>query len=310
MKKTYHICISSNDEVMFRDEVDYNRGFNIFALALYKTESIGLVECHMSNHSHMLVQTSNPDRFAEAYRMPYSKYFNNKYNRHGKLGEKHHFAMEINGLYHHLAAMSYILRNPLHHGVAPIPYAYPHSSVNAIFQREMGKRPETDLMEQPSFYRHIGRHASYPDSYKMNRSGLFLRESVLDIAQVENMFVTPRNFDYYMGRRTSEDWLKEQEKDHNNSRPVTLDIIESYVPLNSLSEMLIYEGGRSDYRKISDINLCRRIDQIVKTELQSSSIYTISYDEKMMLAKQLRSLYHIGEAQLCRCLAMNYKHIH
>lgn len=307
MKKSYHICISSNDEVMFRDEEDYNRGFNIFALALYKTESTGLVECNMSNHSHMLIQTSNPDRFAEAYRMPYSKYFNYKYKRCGKLGEQHHFATEINGLYHHLAAMSYILRNALHHGVAPIPYAYPHSSVNVIFQREMGKRSETDLVEQKSFYRHIGRNASYPDSYKMSRSGLFLRESVLDIAQVENMFVTPRNFDYYMGRRTSEDWLKEQDKDHNNSNPVTLDLIEHSVQMNTLDDMLIYESGRLDYRKRSDIDLCREIDHIVKTEMQRESIYTISFNEKMTLAKRLRSQYYIGEAQLCRCLAMNYK---
>jgi hypothetical protein len=46
MKKTYHLCLSS-DEVMFRDEEDYNRGFNAFALALYKTDSVGLVESIM-----------------------------------------------------------------------------------------------------------------------------------------------------------------------------------------------------------------------------------------------------------------------
>ena len=307
MKKSYHLCISSNDEVMFRDEEDYNRGFNIFALALYKTGSTGLVESFMTNHVHQLIQTDNPDKFMEAFRMPYSKYFNNKYHRTGRLGEKHHFSIEIKGLYHHLAAISYILRNALHHGIAPIPYAYPHSSVNVIFQKEMGKRPETDLIPPSSYYRHIGRNAIYPNTYKMNSSGLFLRESVLDIVQVENMFVTPRNFDYYMGRRTSEDWIKEQEKDHICLQPITLDLIESNVQMNSLNDMLIYESGRSDYRKRSDIDLCREIDHLVKTEMQSESIYTISFEEKMLLAKRLQSQHHIGEAQLCRCLAMNYK---
>ena len=70
MKRTFHICLSSHDEVMFRDEDDYNRGFNTFALALYKTDSIGLVESFMSDHVHMLVQTEDPDRFIGAYRMP------------------------------------------------------------------------------------------------------------------------------------------------------------------------------------------------------------------------------------------------
>lgn len=306
MKKTYHICISSDDEVMFRDESDYNRGFNTFALALYKTDSTGLVEAHMSTHAHMIVQTSDPDRFVEAYRMPYSKYFNNKYGRSGRLGERHHFALEIKGLHHLLAAISYTLRNPLHHGVSPIPYAYPHSSVNAVFQKEMGKRPETDLIAPKSYYRHIGRNATCPDSYRMSNSGLFLRESVLDIVQVENLFLTPRNFDYYMGRRTSEDWIKEQSKDNISSMPITLDLIESNVHITSLNDMLILEGGRSDYRKCSDIDLCREIDSIVNNERLGSSIYTLSYGEKKELAERMRHKYHVGEAQLCRCLAMNY----
>ena len=212
MKRTFHLCLSSSDEVMFRDEEDYNRGFNTFALALYKTDSTGLVESFMTNHVHKLVQTADPNIFMGAFRMPYAKYFNNKYTRCGSLGEPRHFTLEVKGLHHHLAAMSYILRNALHHGVAPIPYAYPHSSVNAIFQREMGKRPESDLLSPASYYRYIGRRAEYPDTYKMSKSGLFLRESVLDIPQVENMFSTPRKFDFYMNRRSSEEWLAEIEK--------------------------------------------------------------------------------------------------
>ena len=80
MKKSYHICISSDDEVMFRDNDDYNRAFNTLALALYKTDSTGLVESIMSTHIHMLVQTNDPRKLAETYRMPYAKYFNYKYN--------------------------------------------------------------------------------------------------------------------------------------------------------------------------------------------------------------------------------------
>lgn len=307
MKKTYHICLSSSDEVMFRDTEDYNRGFNTFALALYKTDSVGLVESFMSTHTHMLVQTNDPDHFMRVYRMPYAKYFNNKYSRCGKMGEKRHFVLEVKGLHHHLAAISYILRNALHHGVAPIPYAYPHSSVNVIFQREMGKNPETDLIAPNSYYRHIGRNVSFPDSYKMNKNGLFLRESVLDIAQVENMFVTPRNFDYHMGRKTSEDWIKEQNKDQNSSSPITLDLIESNVNLTSLHDMMIFESGRADYRRYSDIDLCREIDHIVKNEFNSTSIYTLPPENKLKLAKRLCLQHHIGEAQIRRCLAMDYR---
>ena len=303
MKKTYHLCISSDDEVMFRDEEDYNRGFNCFALALYKTGSTGLVESFMSTHAHMLVQTDDPGGFVRAVRMPYVKYFNYKYSRSGRLGEEGYFCLEIDGLHHHLAAISYILRNALHHGVVPIPYAYPHCSVNAIFQKEMGKLPAQDLLPAKSYYRHIGRNANFPDSYKMSSSGLFLRESVLDIPQVENMFVTPRNFDYYMNRRTSEEWQNEQHRDRNDTAPVTLDIMESRIKTHSLSEMLVYESGRADYKGMSDINVCNLIDNnIIINEFNKESIYLLSREEKIRIANLLYQKYHLGKMQICRCL--------
>ena len=306
MKRTFHLCLSSNDEVMFRDEEDYNRGFNTFALALYKTDSTGLVESFMTNHVHKLVQTADPNMFMGAFRMPYTKYFNRKYARSGALGESRHFSLEIRGLHHHLAAMSYILRNALHHGVAPIPYAYPHSSVNAIFQREMGKQPERDLLSPSSYYRYIGRRAEFPDTYKMSKSGLFLRESVLDIPQVENMFSTPRKFDFYMNRKSSEEWLAEQSKDKENVVPITLELIESNIRLNTPKQMMINEGGIGDYRRASDMEVCAVIDKVLTKELNKPSVYVWTREEKIEAAKYLRTRFNIGDAQLYRCLAMGY----
>ena len=302
MKKTFHLCLSSDDEVMFRDEEDYNRGFNCFALALHKTDSTGLVESFMSNHVHFLVQTTDPNKFMGAYRMPYAKYFNHKYGRTGSIGEPVHFSTEIEGLHHLLAAMSYILRNGLHHGLVPIAYGYPHCSINAIFQKEMGKSPRQDLIPQSSFYRHIGRNASFPERYKMSSSGLFLRESVLDIAQVENMFATPRVFDFYMNRKTSEDWIKEQGKDGNEADLVTLELIESKEQLTSIKDMLVFESGRSDYRRISDIELCLEIDKITREHFKKPSIYALTLEEKMKIARHLREKYHTSSVQLSRCL--------
>ena len=306
MKRTFHLCLSSDDEVMFRDEEDYIRGFNTFALALFKTDSTGLVESFMTNHVHKLVQTADPDKFMGAYRMPYTKYFNNKYARSGSLGEPRHFALEIRGLHHHLAAMSYVLRNALHHGVAPIPYAYPHSSVNSIFQKEMGKQPEREFLSPASYYRYIGRRAEFPDTYKMSKTGLFLRESVLDIPQVENMFSTPRKFDYYMNRRSTEEWLAEQSKDHEGLTPITLELIESNIRLNSTKQMILNEGGIGDYRRPSDMEVCSVIDNVLTKELHKPSVYTWTREEKMDAARYLRTRFNIGESQLYRCLAMGY----
>lgn len=287
---------------MFRDLEDYNRGFNCFALALYKSNSTGLVESFMSNHFHLMIQTEDPKEFMYNMRQPYSKYFNRKYCRTGRLGEKHHFQLEINGLHHHLAAMSYTLRNALHHGIVPIPYAYPHSSVNAIFRKEMGKTSEEILLPKKSYYRYIGRRAEYPSSYKMNKNGLFLRESVLDLAQVENMFVTPRSFDYYMGRKTNEDWEKEQSKDNLQIPPLRLEDIEAGAGMQTLETMIINENGKGNYRKMSDIDLCTEIDRFILPEFEKDSIYLLSNHEKRKIAELLYRKYHINETQIRRCL--------
>ena len=302
MKKTYHLCLSAGDEIMFRDLEDYNRGFNCFALALYKSNSTGLVESFMSIHFHLMIHTEDPKEFMYNMRQPYSKYFNRKYCRTGRLGEKHHFQLEINGLHHHLAAMSYTLRNALHHGIVPIPYAYPHSSVNAIFRKEMGKTSEEILLPKKSYYRYIGRRAEYPSSYKMNKNGLFLRESVLDLAQVENMFVTPRSFDYYMGRKTNEDWEKEQSKDNLQIPPLRLEDIEAGSGMQTLETMIINENGKGNYRKISDIDLCTEIDRFILPEFEKDSIYLLSNHEKRKIAELLYRKYHINETQIRRCL--------
>lgn len=303
MKKTYHLCLSAGDEIMFRDSEDYNRGFNSFALALYKTGSTGLVESFMSNHCHLLLQSESPKDFMFSFRMFYTMYFNHKYRRSGKLGEKKHFTMEVAGYHHTVAAASYILRNALHHGVAPIPFAYPHCSANAIFRKAMGKETQTNLLSKKHYYKHLGKTAAYPDRYKMDKNGVFLRESVLDIPQVENLFVTPRTFSFYMTRKSSEEWDAEQSKDSNNLKPINIASIESGIKTEKTEKMLIFENGKADYRKPSDIDLCSEIDRNILPQYGKTSVYQLSIQEKQRIAESLYRTLHISEIQIRRCLA-------
>lgn len=301
MKNTWHLCLSAGDEILFRDLEDYNRGFNTFALALHKTDSTGLVEAFMSNHAHLLVQTAVHADFMHDFRHAYSMYFNRKYSRKGKLGEKMHFSMEVVGYHHTLAAISYILRNPLHHGVCPIPYAYPHCSVNSIFMTAMGKKPEDKLLHSRYYHRYIGKTAQWPDGYKMSESGLFLRETVLDIPQVENLFLTPRAFNYYMSRKSSEEWDAEQQKDRNNIPPVNLKTIDACYDFD---KMLINENGKVDYRRPTDMDVCTLIDKTTLPRYGKSSVYLLTDKEKRMVAEELYRYHHISKSQIRRCLVI------
>ena len=304
MKKTYHLCLSAGEEILFRDLEDYHRGFNCFALALYKTDSTGLVEAFMSTHVHKLIQTASPSDFMHVFRHSYSKYFNYKYQREGRLGEKVHFTTEVVGYNHMVAAASYVLRNPVHHGVSPIPYAYHHSSANAIFRKEMGKLPQNELLNPRSYYKYIGRTSVYPDKYKMNSSGVFLRESVLDIPQMENLFLTPRYFNYCMTRKSSEEWELEQGKDSNGYPPFNLRNIEKGVRQSDLDMMLRFESGKADYRQLSDVELCTKIDTMIRERFGKVSVYNLSLNEKRRSAEEVYRLWHINEARIRRCLVL------
>ena len=304
MKKTYHLCLSAGEEVLFRDVEDYNRGFNCFALALYNTDSNGLVESEMSTHYHQLIQSGNPDEFMHYFRLSYSMYFNRKYHRSGKLGEKHHYATDIVGYNHIIAAMSYVLRTALHHGVVPIPYAYPYSSVNSIFMKEMGKAHSGGILDRRYYHRFISRASRIPDNYEMSESGVFLRESVLDIPQVENLFVTPRSFNWHMTRKSSEEWEAEQGKDNNGLPPINLSVIENGINMTSPTQMLMNEAGKSNYRKLSDMDICAEIDNNILPKYGKVSVYLLTRQEKQQIAQQLYRTLHISESQIRRCLVM------
>ena len=306
MKKAYHLCISAGEEVLFRDVEDYNRGFNCFALALFNTDSTGLVESEMSTHYHQLIQSKNPEEFMRCFRLSYSMYFNRKYHRTGKLGERNHYTMEVVGYNHMIAAMSYVLRNALHHGVVPIPYAYPYSTVNSIFMKDMGKKPCGSMLERRYYHRFISKASKFPDNYVMNESGVFLRESVLDIPQVENLFVSPRSFNWHMTRKSSEEWESEQDRDNNGQPPISLSVIENGINMTTHSEMLINENGKSNYRRPSDMDICAEIDNNILPKYGKSSIYLLSRQEKQQIAEYLCRTWHISESQVRRCLAMLY----
>jgi hypothetical protein len=122
------------------------------------------------------------------------------------------------------------------------------------------------------------------------------------------MFVSPRAYNYYMSRRSSEEWEAEQKKDGNNLPPVNLDAIELGIRLHSTEKMLMFENGKSDYRKISDIDLCTELNSMVQVRFHKPSVYCLTEQEQNTIANELYRNRHINEAQIRRCLAMSKRH--
>ena len=99
-------------------------GFNCLALAVLETESRLLAEGFIPTHTHKLVQTDDYKELMRRERYSYSRYFNAKYSRKGRIGEKEYFRLETEGLFHTQTALSYVIRQGLHHGLANTPFAY------------------------------------------------------------------------------------------------------------------------------------------------------------------------------------------
>lgn len=337
MKKIWHICFKTQDEVFFRSHADHNYFFNGLGSALVKTDSLLYAEAEMSNHCHQVVSSSNVEELVRLERMSYNKYFNNKYFRKGPLGEPGFFSMEIDGVCHFLAAIVYTVRNSVHHGVTKTPFMYPYCSANCFFRKELGKSSihasqgyerqgltVDQLLPTEKIKDYLPRRAEYKKGWHMTTEGVFLRESVIETKLVETNFVTPQAFLYMMSRRSSEEWRREQEeRDHNAKGAITLEKIEdhsfSYINRGhtqnnkteeerdaekQLSRMLENEKGHFSPPQITDLTICEIIDNQYVPKFKKGSVYCLSRQEKESIANDVYKKYHPRLSQIRRCLAM------
>lgn len=300
-----HLCFTSHDEVMFRNERDMAVSFNSLCSALCKTDSSCLAYAAMSDHHHGCYSTKHPRELIRIYRESYTKQFNHRYYRVGPLGETGVYMQEISGLQHMIAAISYTLKNPPHHGVTSSPFEYPYSSANAYFRKELGKNRNGEIyLTQDQIKAVLPRRASFNPAWKMGVDGVFLPETVVDVETVENAFGTVQAFNYYMGRKSGEDWQQEQEKE-NGMAPFSLESIEQPMLARvSVAEMLRNEKARYVTAPISDLELCKVIDEIYVPRYERKSVYHLKRLEITAVANELYKEYRANTNQIKRCLVM------
>lgn len=301
--KNFHFCISGGNEVIFRTEDDYIRGFNSLAITVAETGAFLNAEAFMSTHLHVCVRTDDIHTFIRKFWRSYTRYFNSKYLRSGTLGCSP-FILEIEGFHHWLTAICYVLRNPVHHGIASTPFAYRYCSANAIFRRETGKLDRSECLPRKSYYRYLPKGVICPPEYEMDTSGMIKRETVLDLPDIEHKFGTPRSFLFYMNRLSGEEWKREQDKDNNDRYPISLELIEKEITQQSLSEMLRYEHGRSDHKRMTDIELCELIDLDILSSYDKRTVYELSQKEKQELLKYICSNIPVSCERVTRCLVL------
>lgn len=313
MRGVYHFSLSSHQEVMYRDESDLNHGFNCLAEACLETDSSLLAEGFLSTHHHAMVFTDNVKDLLRIERYAYTRYFNSRYGRKGRLGERKPFILTIEGVHHLTVALNYVLRQGLHHGIAATPFGYPHCSANAFFRKDLGKMTTETLMPTAQRYKYLPDRSCIPSYIRMNASGSLLREDVIDTSYVENIYVSPRNFLFQMNRISDQKWIDEQITDNTKTPVITLDLIESCVHDMDISQFLKNEQGRIDTSRLTDLELCKIIDNDYLSGMFSKygqTIYCLSSscraDLGNRLWKDIPLVYKkkVAKTQLQRCLCL------
>ena len=74
--------------------------------------------------------------------------------------------------------------------------------------------------------------------------------------------------------------------------------------MHETDKMMIFENGKADYRKISDIDLCTELDILAREKYCQSSVYQLSHSDKLVIASELYHKRHLSESQIRRCLAL------
>lgn len=304
MKNFYHVCFTSHREAPFRQEEDLGILFNCMALAAFSTGTDILVDTTMSTHQHAAVFCETPGPWVRSSRCAYTRYFNRKYSRTGPLGDPGYFALRLDGFRHMEIALSYILRNPLHHGQAATPFGTVHSTIHELFSKDFCRPEPGSLISNRSLIQSfLPRRAEFPDSYQMNASGIFTRGSVEQIRQAEAFFVTPRNFLYDMNRLSREDWLMIQDEDQSTAERITLGTMEPMSGTEDVARMLVNESGRNARKgSYSDLDVCALIDNGFLPKYKKASVYQLSESQKDLIARDLNADRKVSKKQINRCL--------
>lgn len=339
MKTVKHLCFTSHKEVMMRNAQDVGMMINFLALNSWKHKIQILADCEMSTHVHMIVMGSTHDSsdFVKNVRRQYTRYMDSKYGRqkYGRFGEKGYFELDICGNSHIQTALSYVLRNPLHHGVTATPFAYPYSSVNDIFPVEMGKseRPhftetghaemhlrrdgswhmtekrmssitgEETICSHQTIASFLPRYSEWPDNWQMSKDGVFLRPCFEELKQTEMMFVSPASFQYCMFRKSDENWLQDQESDANGQVPIELSNIEPFSDEQMLKQYKVNERATVFKRAVpTDFDVCRIVDHDIVPTFKCRSVYELDNSRKRIVRDILVHEMHIPAAQSERCV--------
>ena len=156
--KFYHILNRAvGNELLFRDETDYSYFFNKVERFLFSVADL-IAYCLIPNHFHFFMRIHNKETILKNLNIvstesievlisnafsnffnSYSKTYNLKYSRKGKLFILPYKRILIEENSYFISVINYIHRNPIHHGLTKNYSTWKYSSYNAYLSNDKTK---------------------------------------------------------------------------------------------------------------------------------------------------------------------------
>jgi len=150
----YHITSRGDDrKKIYISKYDYEKFLEYLLKAKEKYKFYVYAYCLMSNHYHLLIETTQPNlsRIMQYINTAYTVYYNKKRNRSGHLFQGRYKSIIIEGDSYFLELTRYIHLNPVRAGMSETPQGYKWSS----FQGYMNKKGDgvIDRQEIMRYYK-------------------------------------------------------------------------------------------------------------------------------------------------------------
>lgn len=134
----YHICTNGEESpIIMRDKEDFRTAVNYLAIAAWKTRTIIVAFCLMSNHIHTMSICSNraqAERFIKLFKQLYSTHLKRKYGMNKALHKIQDSISLIDNIQYFRNCIAYILRNSISAKVCRKTEDYPWSSYFCYFR--------------------------------------------------------------------------------------------------------------------------------------------------------------------------------
>ena len=304
-EKMYHLVLSSGTpDVICRDDHDYTALENSIALTVFKTCITLLAYAVMSTHCHIALVCTCPDDFIKILKISYTKHFNSKYRRRGILFESDTYCRPVTGYLRQRVLLSYILRNPVHHGVAETAFRYPHSSIASYF------RDGDNGILLPGISNSCSGHGRLKIKkgtgyvyYDLDENGRIPLRYFVNAGRTEYLYRTERSFIHQLNRWNTEDWEREQIKKYPQGEIITLTGAEPGFE-SEIEDMRAYERGAWRLR-ITDMEVCGYIDRVLLPETGIQSYTMLDSRQLPSVINAVQRKFHIRDEQILRCLGLH-----